>query len=289
LTANLQLQPLPQLVPRIVRARPLGQVSLAQVHQTQHSPGGAAIDSPSVPSLPIRAYSATNRACDEASDVLSCDPGWTRTDRRPRRAHPRHLGHGRYIGETPNPRPSRIPVTRGRSIRLRRRLVKGRRRHRIRTPSIDENPSPGALRAHARNARDHEDPCRGQAPAKPISLLACSWLSPLRSGFSASSPAKPPWGRARRLDPVFTVPCGTVPAAVRRPGPSAARRLLQPKHPASTTAGSTDPRCLSPALSRPSVRFRAPPARVGLRPHRLSPGERLLPGIEAFASMLGHG
>jgi hypothetical protein len=41
----------------------------AQVHQAQRSPGGAAIDGPSAPNLPIRAFSAADRACDEASDV----------------------------------------------------------------------------------------------------------------------------------------------------------------------------------------------------------------------------
>ena len=56
---------------------------LDQVHQTQRSPGGAAIDSPSAPNLPVRAFSAANRACDEASDVLFHDPGWTHLDRRP--------------------------------------------------------------------------------------------------------------------------------------------------------------------------------------------------------------
>ena len=56
---------------------------LDQVHQTQRSPGGAAIDSPSAPNLPVRAFSAANRACDEASDVPFHDPGWTHLDRRP--------------------------------------------------------------------------------------------------------------------------------------------------------------------------------------------------------------
>jgi len=83
LTANLQLRPLPQPVPWFLRDRPLGQVSPDQVHQTQRSPGGAAIDSPSALNLPIRAFSAADRACDEASDALSRDPGWTRIDRRP--------------------------------------------------------------------------------------------------------------------------------------------------------------------------------------------------------------
>jgi hypothetical protein len=82
LTANLQLQPLPQLVTWILLAG-LSASFLDQVHQTQRSPGGAAIDSPSAPNLPIRAFSAADRACDEASDALSCDPGWTRIDRRP--------------------------------------------------------------------------------------------------------------------------------------------------------------------------------------------------------------
>ena len=35
----------------------------------------------------------------------------------------------------------------------------------------------------------------------PVSLLACSWLSPLRSGFSAASPAEPPRRESRPARP----------------------------------------------------------------------------------------
>jgi hypothetical protein len=41
---------------------------------TPRSPGGASIDRSSAPSLPIRAFSATNRACDIASGVLPGSP-----------------------------------------------------------------------------------------------------------------------------------------------------------------------------------------------------------------------
>jgi len=66
-----------------------------------------------------------------------------------------------------------------------------------------------------------------------VSLLACSWLSPPRPGF-------------RRR---FTLCAHTPPRASQmarpmtsRSGPSAARRLLQPTQPASTTAGPPEPR-----------------------------------------------
>jgi len=108
----------------------------AHVLQTRRSPGGAAIDSPSAPSLPVRAFSAADRACDEASDALFCDPG----------------GSGLTIAH------EWIPVTRDRSIRRRSRLVKGRPRRRIRTPSIDESPSFAAPCACAHDGRNHREP-----------------------------------------------------------------------------------------------------------------------------------
>jgi len=59
----------------------------------------------------------------------------------------------------------------------------------------------------------------------PVSLLACSWLSPPRPGFRRPfAPGAPRKGSHGARPETF------------RPGPSAARRLLQPPQPASTTA-----------------------------------------------------
>jgi hypothetical protein len=82
---------------------------------------------PLSPSLPVRAFSAANRACDEASDVLPAIPD----------------GSDSTICQEspPSLRSSRIPVTRARAIHLRHRLIKKRRLRGTRTPSIDENPS----------------------------------------------------------------------------------------------------------------------------------------------------
>ena len=112
---------------------------------------------------------------------------------------------------------------------------------------------------------------------RPVSLLACSWLSPLRSGSSAASPAEPPVRESGPARPQSHAAYGDAPS-----GPSAARRLLQPKQPASTTTESTDPRSRHLA----DMRLRAPPAPVtrSLRSPRqpahvrLAPVERLLPG-----------
>jgi hypothetical protein len=64
LTASLQLQPPPQR----------RSWDLSHDPPAQRSPGGASIESSSAPSFPIRAFSAADRACDVASDVLCDDP-----------------------------------------------------------------------------------------------------------------------------------------------------------------------------------------------------------------------
>jgi hypothetical protein len=255
----------------------------------QHSPGGASIESSSAPSLPIRAFSAADRACDVASDVLC---------RRPR-VNPSTIAR------------DQIPITVGRPTRLRRRLAKGRRLHRIRTPSIDECSLLRHLRFRANHAcacasrlrarrRDHEETIAGGAETLPATNRSrCSRAR----GFHHCDPVPAPLhlpslpgGRAGRLDP----------RAPKGRGPCAAHRLLQSKQPASTTTGSSDPRftehpracacALHPTrqLSRSGTGASTlPPACArnlafspwnrGFRPHPR--GLRLV--AEAFASKLG--
>ena len=144
LTANLQLQPLPQPVtwePMYTRPSAV----LVEPRST----------APLSPSLPVRAFSAANRACDEASDVL-------------------HLERSANLGGSdptscqelpPSLQPNRIPVTR--SARSTSAAASSKDDH------FDE---PGRL------------PSTRARKSPPVSLLACSWLSPLRAGSSAASP-----------------------------------------------------------------------------------------------------
>jgi hypothetical protein len=174
LTANLQLQPLPQLVTWILLAG-LSASFLDQVHQTQRSPGGAAIDSPSAPNLPIRAFSAANRACDEASDVLFCDPGWIRIDRRPRRVHPRDLGQSRDDGGDPQ------------------------------TPGPAGSPSPGAARSASAAASSKDDDVieSGRLPSKRApSPALCARAHNAR--ITRSLPVTMAFATAIRLQRCFT-------------------------------------------------------------------------------------
>jgi len=139
------------------------------VIQTLRGPGGASIDCSSAPSLPIAAFSTADRACDVASDALFRDP-------------PRTWPRGR------------IPFAWGRWIHLRRRLVKdddlaGSER----LPSTS-SPSPcasGFRRGHVGSrGACHRSRCsraRGSRHCDPAS--------------GAASPAEPPVGRARGLDP----------------------------------------------------------------------------------------
>jgi hypothetical protein len=150
LTTNLQLQPLPQLV---TREHP----GLGPWKPMYTRPSAVLVEprstAPLSPSLPVRAFSAANRACDEASDVLSHEPGWIRPDRLqrvapspPAKPHPRHLG------------------------------------------PLDPHPPPPRQRTTTSMNQDafhRREPPRGDPP---VSLLACSWLSPLRAGSSAASP-----------------------------------------------------------------------------------------------------
>jgi hypothetical protein len=152
--------------------RPAGlEVGAPSTHaiQTLRGPGGASIDCSSAPSLPVAAFSTADRACDVASDALSRDPP---------RTWPR----------------DRIPFAWGRSIHLHRRLVKdddfagsGR------LPSTS-SPSPCASGFRRRRVGSrgacHRSRCsraRGSRHCDPAS--------------GAASPAEPPGGRARELDP----------------------------------------------------------------------------------------
>jgi len=90
----------------------------------------------------------------------------------------------------------------------------------------------------------------------PVSLLACSWLSPPRPGFRRPfAPGAPANGSQGARPLTF------------RSGPSAARRLLQPPQPASTPTRSSDPRLAQPerALARSA---RLPRFREARRPYR---------------------
>jgi len=96
----------------------------------------------------------------------------------------------------------------------------------------------------------------------PDSLLACSWLSPPRTGFQRrfTHGAHTRERASQRARP-----------GALRPGPSAARRLLQPQQPASTTARPPEPRLVvqgseslhtaRAAPSRRTVRGRSPTLR----------------------------
>jgi hypothetical protein len=94
---------------------------------------------------------------------------------------------------------------------------------------------------------------QGRNPAcdEPASLLACSWLSPLRSGYRRHfTRLASPEGAA-----------GLDPPTPKGGGPNAARRLLQCKQSASTTNGSIDPH----VAEHPRARACAP-----CPPHELS-------------------
>jgi hypothetical protein len=117
----------------------------AQVHQAQRSPGGAAIDGPSAPNLPIRAFSAADRACDEASDVPFHAPGWIRS--RPVARLPARLiqpdPHHPGPLDPPRPSPRQRTTTSSDQDAFHRRDI-----------------PPPAPCACAHDARDHEDSFR---------------------------------------------------------------------------------------------------------------------------------
>jgi len=155
----------------------------------------------------------------------------------------------------------RIPIASGHQARLSRRLVKDGGLRRTRTPSIAECSLPRSRAALSRGARGIT-----RSPP-PVSLLACSWLSPPRPGF-------------RRR---FTLCARTHPRVSQkarpmasRPGPSAARRLLQPTQPASTTAGPPEPRLWCNERSRRAL------ARVARFTPRRCSRVAVGPGVQAW-------
>jgi len=95
-------------------------------------------------------------------------------------------------------------------------------------------------------------PARTGPRREPATVLAAL---PPRAGFRRSFATRSVEGGEAR------------PAAVRRNGPSAARRLLQPKHSASTTARSPEPRFCSSGR----LRFTDPP---GGRDRRCNPSSK---------------
>ena len=196
--------------------------------QTLRGPGGASIDCSSAPSLPVAAFSTADRACDVASDALSRDPP---------RTWPR----------------DRIPFAWGRWIHLRRRLVKdddlaGSER----LPSTS-SPSPWASGFRRRRVGS-----RGACHRSRCSRAHGSRHCDPASG--AASPAEPPVGRARGLDPW---PLDQDPAPLVdfcNPNNPRARPRDRPIPPC--TAGSSWEQAPRPGSRKrphsPSVRSRAP-------------------------------
>jgi len=194
----------------------------------ERGPGGAPIDGSSALHLPVAVFSTARRARDVASDALC---------RAPRRIRHR----------------CRIPIAPGRRTRLCRRLVKDVGVRRLRAPSIAECSLPRARLTLARHARGIT-----RSPP-PVSLLACSWLSPPRTGFQRlfAHGARTLARASQRARPMAS-----------RPGPSAARRLLQTQQSASTTTRPPEPRVAAQgseslrasraAPSRRTVRVRSP-------------------------------
>jgi len=154
LTANLQLRPVPQPA-RDTRRPPEGAPEPGPRTFTcavERGPGGAPIDGSSTLHLSTAAFSTARRACDPTSDVPCHDP--------------------RRIDIAADPLSLRAARP-----GFARRLVKDEGFDRAGTPSIDECSLPRARPALARLARGIT-----RSPP-PVSLHACSWLSPPRPGF----------------------------------------------------------------------------------------------------------
>jgi hypothetical protein len=127
-------------------------------------------------------------------------------------------------------------------------------------------PPPSTPCACAPCAWDHEEPATGIA-ARVLVAFATATRLPARFHPLSSGP------RTRRGHE-----CQRARPAVLRPGPSAARRLLQPTQPASTTAGPPDPRpeCerVEPTCARALRSPHSPasaPRRTGRNPSITSP------------------
>jgi len=124
------------------------------------------------------------------------------------------------------------------------------------------SPSPGIARSASAAASSKDDDVIGsgrlpstRAPFQEPAVLAarCSrargHCDPATARFH---PRSAPRRERRRARPRLAhAACGIAAfGIVNRAGPDAARRLLQPKQPASTTTESTDPHHLAPALTR---------------------------------------
>lgn len=167
--------------------------------------------------------SSAGRVGDVTSDALCRARRSPVIRARPFRASPfrAHLLGLRFAGFTQ-------PTCTARQARFHAPSRQRRLLPRTRTPSIDECAlHPAASRRALTNCSVNARPARTGPRREPATVLAAL---PPRAGFRRSfAHRSAERGRAR-------------PAAVRRNGPSAARRLLQSKHSASTTARSPEPR-----------------------------------------------
>jgi hypothetical protein len=238
LTANLQLQPLPQLVTWIVRAPPFG--ASFSIRYTKPSTVLVGLRS----TAPLRRASRSGRfqpRTEHATKPLTSSftiPG----------------GPDLAIG-SPSPRVARS-ASAAASSKDDNIIGSGR------LPST-RAPSPGRS-ALARATH-------GITRFLPVSLLACSWLSPLRSGFSAASPTEPPRRESSPARPHPSHCLAACEAGTKRCSSTSATQTLREHNHGIDRSPLSEPGARAPerALAR-SARL------VGLRSHRLSPGERLL-------------
>jgi hypothetical protein len=167
--------------------------------------------------------SSAGRVGDVTSDVLCRARRSPVIRARPFRASPfrAHL-LGLRRASSPN---QRAPRARPASTR---RLVKDDCFHEPRRLLSTSAPSTRPFtRCPLTNRSANAQPARAGPRREPATVLAAL---PPRAGFRRSFASRSGEGGKAR------------PAAVRRNGPSAARRLLQSKHSASTTARSSEPR-----------------------------------------------
>jgi hypothetical protein len=175
LTANLQLQPLPQLATSILSAHPeLGPRMASLIRYTRPSAVLAGLRS----TAPLRRTSRSGRFQPRTEHATKPLTSSSTTQGGPISTVDREGLTLKVPGRVGSPSPwaarsaSAVASSKDDDI-----IESGR------LPS-PRSPSP------ARSALARTTP--GIMRSLPISLLACSWLSPLRSGFSAASPAEPP-------------------------------------------------------------------------------------------------
>jgi len=150
-------------------AEPEVGASSAHGSQTPRGPGGASIDCSSAWRLPVAAFSTADRACDIASDVLHDDP---------RRTWPcDQIPSLRAAGPTSTVAPSKVTISLNQDA-FRRRALPPPRAFRFRVPRVGSLGACHRSRCSRARGSRHCDPASG-----------------------AASPAVPPRGRARGLDP----------------------------------------------------------------------------------------